>query len=544
MKLAEAADLIRFQSSAKSLNQAWIQRHDRNLDQQSLEQLATSIQQQITPHVALEVLGEKPWAGHPRHQCESLLCETSGVCHLFGDESGMLRAVERLLAERGLRARMAIADSAGAAWALAHEAKTRFWRLAEEETGENQSAGKSEACDSLSMFQGGLIVRGVEATRRRLEPLPVQSLRIAPATVSTLARLGVTSIGQLLSLPRSGLATRLGRDLVLRIQQVLGEVDEPLEGHQPEAEHVAELTLKYPTSDLVILVDRIERLTDKLTSSLLTRQRGVLRLACCLTLSGQSTMNLDVGLFAPTVDADHLSGLIIHQLESKRIHATVERLRLLVTLSGPLESHQTSLFQLDENPISGMQGVAISRLVDSLSGRLGRDRVGCIEIQNDPLPEGAFDVLPLAGNAVSPVMKRIRKSDARASARSCVGKTTTRPTSVQPSSEDALRRPLSLLSNPVPLHVAWSEAVFRLRVSSPRLPHRIRISGTDHVVLNHWGPERIESGWWRGKSIRRDYYRIETDSGEWWWIFRNLVTRAEVEKNRTPYHWMLHGRFS
>ena len=556
MKLAEAADMIRFQSSGNSQSsgtsqsQTLIERHDRDLDQQALEQLAASVQRQITPHVALEVLGKKPWAGHPRHQCESLLCETAGVCHLFGDESGMLRAVETLLAGRGLRARMAIADSAAAAWALAHEAKIRSTTLADDKSGvEREFAGKSEACDSLpDLFQGGLTVSGATETRRLVGHLPVQSLRIDPATVSTLARLGVTSVSQLLSLPRSGLAIRLGRGLVHRMEQVLGEVDEPLEVHQTEAEYAAALTLEYPTTDLVILVDRIEKLTGKLTSSLLTRQRGALRLTCSLTLSGQPLMNLDVGLFAPTVDIDHLSGLIINQLESKRIHATVERLSLLVTLSGPLRNSQASLFQLNENQRSdaGMHGVAISRLVDSLSGRLGRDRVGCLEIQNDPLPERAYHVLPLAGNAVSPVLKRIRKSRNQLLARSRQGKesATTLAASVQPSEDDALRRPLSLLTEPIPLRVAWSEAVFSLRVSSPRLPRRIRLCGVDLLVLNHWGPERIESGWWRGQSIRRDYYRIETDSGEWWWIFRNLVTRAERENSRTPYQWMLHGRFS
>ena len=128
MKLAEAADLVR--SSANSgLPQSdsarrppLIQRHDKSQDQRSLEQIAVSVQRQITPKVALEELAAKPWAGHPRHQCESLLCDTSGVSHLFGDESGLLVAVEAMLAARHVRARMAIADSVAASWALAHEA--------------------------------------------------------------------------------------------------------------------------------------------------------------------------------------------------------------------------------------------------------------------------------------------------------------------------------------------------------------------------------------------------------------------------------------
>ena len=123
-------------------------------------------------------------------------------------------------------------------------------------------------------------------------------------------------------------------------------------------------------------------------------------------------MSLDVGLFAPTVDADHLSGLIVNQLESVRIQDKVERLSLLVTLSAEhfvaVRLHYLSLMRIQVSA-TGMTGVAISRLVDALTGRMGRDRVGYLELQNDPLPERAFEVLPLAGNASSPIQKRRKK---------------------------------------------------------------------------------------------------------------------------------------
>ena len=53
-------------------------------------------------------------------------------------------------------------------------------------------------------------------------------------------------------------------------------------------------------------------------------------------------------------------------------------------------------------------------------------------------------------------------------------------------------------------------------------------------VIRFWGPERIETGWWRGRSIRRDYYRVETDRGTRFWLFRRL----------TDGHWFLHGEFT
>ena len=54
-----------------------------------------------------------------------------------------------------------------------------------------------------------------------------------------------------------------------------------------------------------------------------------------------------------------------------------------------------------------------------------------------------------------------------------------------------------------------------------------------HAVVRWWGPERIESGWWRGELVRRDYYRVETDAGRRFWLFRELHGRG----------WFLHGSF-
>jgi protein ImuB len=107
-----------------------------------------------------------------------------------------------------------------------------------------------------------------------------------------------------------------------------------------------------------------------------------------------------------------------------------------------------------------------------------------------------------------------------------------------------MRRPLSLLAEPIPLAVAFEKGPFRRLMSSSRLPSRIHLDGVIHQIARDWGPERIETGWWKGPSIRRDYYRIETDQGRWWWIFRNLVSKAQASDTKSCYCWMLHGRFA
>ena len=55
----------------------------------------------------------------------------------------------------------------------------------------------------------------------------------------------------------------------------------------------------------------------------------------------------------------------------------------------------------------------------------------------------------------------------------------------------------------------------------------------DHRVIRSWGPERIETGWWRDAPICRDYFRVETQTGQHFWLFRCFDQAA----------WFLHGAF-
>ena len=64
-------------------------------------------------------------------------------------------------------------------------------------------------------------------------------------------------------------------------------------------------------------------------------------------------------------------------------------------------------------------------------------------------------------------------------------------------------------------------------------PIRFRLAEAEEQVTRTWGPERIETGWWRGRCVRRDYYQVETVSGGRYWLFRELNGRQ----------WFLHGAF-
>ncbi len=86
-------------------------------------------------------------------------------------------------------------------------------------------------------------------------------------------------------------------------------------------------------------------------------------------------------------------------------------------------------------------------------------------------------------------------------------------------------RPLRLEGQPAPLGLVTAMA------DGP--PLRFRFRGEEHRVAYRWGPERIETGWWRGPMVARDYYRVETTAGRRFWLFRDLRGGK----------WFIHGTF-
>ena len=547
-----------------------VQPHDVSLDREALSRLAERLQAEVSPLVALEPLDAQPWAGQRLHQPDSLLCDISGVSHLFGGEAGLLRAAESLLANLGLFSQMAIADTVGAAWGWAHGPQ-------------NGNRGREAGC----LLPIGELPQG-------LDPLPIEALRIDVTTAATLRRLGVETIGALRRFPRGGLAARLGPRLLKRMAQAFGEVDEPLAFYHPQPENRHRLELEYPSDDLVILKNRLEHLVACVCRQLSEGQRGALRVECRLESADHEPCLFHVGLFSPTADADHLGRLLMDRLESKRLPAPITSLTLAVTLAGPLRRTQTSLFPhgMQANvEVDASQQLAIGRLLDTLSGRLGRDAVLGVRLRKTPLPEEAFAPFPLTGR---PRPRRRRQAvpsspgsrgpssqglhgsspsatDSEGQHPAAAPPTTDAPTTdgpangapatdapangalatAAPSTDDPLRRPLTLLRQPLRLTAVGGSGTPADRADG--CPNRFRLGRQIDHIVRAWGPERIETGWWQGSPVRRDYFRVLTSRGECWWIFRELAARelaaseprgSRPKGPRSSEVWMLHGRFS
>src|SRR5436305_625076 len=161
---------------------------DPEADKAALERLALWLMR-YTP--AVSVWGEDNGA-------DGFFLDITGAAHLFGGEEELLCDIDRKLRSLGLVLRLAAADTAGAAWALSHFHSSP-----------------------------ALVQRAGEETSA-LKPLPIEALRLQPATSATLRRLGFKRVGALVDKARAPFAARFEKELLTRLDQALGQAAEPL----------------------------------------------------------------------------------------------------------------------------------------------------------------------------------------------------------------------------------------------------------------------------------------------------------------------------
>jgi protein ImuB len=382
MPLTEAEALVS-QRQAGSLSYV----HDSGADLTVLARLAEQCER-FSPLVGWETVestaGKRSAAAADPLGPSALFLDVTGIGVLFGGEEQLLLAVQEEFTRQGYRAKLSIAGSIGAAWALTFGGNT-------------------------------------------LGSLPIHTLRVPHETVDLLAQLGVTTIGQLLELPRDSLASRFGERLPLRLAQALGEAGEVIAPHHPLPSYEADWILDVPRGDWECLELIVQELLKRITATMTQRQEGAVRLVCRLDCAGTAPLRLEVGLFRPSAVAKHLWELVRMQLEQRSLPGPVGRVTVQVVQSAPLECRQSELF--GGSVLEGTR--ELSLLIDRLSGRLGMNAVVRPELARDPLPEKAFREMPLAGQflrRVGPVRSR-QRSSAHSGRRAVAGARRPTPTS-------------------------------------------------------------------------------------------------------------------
>jgi protein ImuB len=396
-----------------------------------------------------------PWG--EESGADGFFLDVMGSAHLFGGEEALLADLLQRLDRFGLPARLAIAGTAGAAWALSrfHSARTI------------------------------VLPSGQEADA--LASLPVAALRLTPAARTTLRRLGFKRIGALIDKPRAPFAARFEAELLQRLDQALSRTPEPLPLVAPPPVYYSRRHLLEPIVTQEAIVAVTHRLMQDLVGALVRDGVGVRSLRLMLYRLDGDVTAIDIGLAMPTQNAAHVSRLIGLKLEriAESFDADFaygfgfETLDLSVTIAERIPQRQMEMSTVADSS----RKERCAALLDSLVQRLGARSVRRLRPVASHLPERAETLCAATGNA--PVW--IASDRARP-----------RPLFLFPRAETA--EVTALVPEGPPLHFRWRGAM--------------------HEVAHAQGPERIACEWWRHDQPTRDYYFVEDKEGHRFWLYR------------------------
>jgi protein ImuB len=282
---------------------------------------------------------------------DGLLMDVTGVTHLWGGEAAMLDDLVARLAANGIPARAALADTAGAAWALARFSEVR------------------------------IAPRGAQQTL--IEPLPVAALRLDEVAAAQLPRLGLTRVGRLTKLPRAQLTRRFGKGVVLRLDQALGRVDEALTFRRPATPWFERLAFAEPISAPDDLARVAHDVTALICKRLEREGKGARRFEVAFHRLDGKVQTAGAWLSLPGRNAARIGKLIAPKLDVIDPGFGIEVVTVTAEAVEPISHRQQ---RLDEGrEATAEEGLA--PLIDRLANRLGEDRVWRAEPFESHVPE-------------------------------------------------------------------------------------------------------------------------------------------------------------
>jgi protein ImuB len=425
---------------------------------------------------------------------DGLFFDITGVAHLFGGEPAFARALAERLAGFGLRTRIGIADTVGAAWAAARYGKT------------------------------AIVVPG--QTAEAMAPLPLGALRLEPEIRDGLRQLGLKAVGDLMTRPRAPLAARFGQGLIRRLDQMLGREEETITPLLPVPALSVEQIFPEPVQRDEDLLAVLARLETRLCVMLEKRGQGARRMMARFFAVDGKMFRLEIGTSRPLRDPSHLHRLFTDKFALAQWDTPFgfDRIRLSVPEAEGLMASQQDL-------TSAGEGLAFAHLIDRLSVRLGESRVQRLVPQDTHVPELASVAVPASAAeefAPSPYIPNSGKAR-RAKSGGCGEATATQDSQVP-------ARPLRLFERPEPV-----EAIAEVPDGPPV---KFRWRRLMHEVVRTEGPERIAMPWWcefssaarKETNSVRDYFRVQTADGARLWLYREGHYGEAVSPR-----WFVHG---
>lgn len=330
-----------------------------------------------------------------------------------------------------------------------------------------------------------------------LIPLPAEGLRLEPTVVERLKKLGLSKIKNFITMPRSVLRRRFGEGLLLRLAQALGQEEEVIIPIQLVAPYQERLPCLEPIRTATGIEIAIKNLLQSLCTRLQGESKG-LRTATlkCFRVDGKIVQTA-IGTNSPSHHIHHLFKLFELNIPKLAPGLGIELFVMEAAKIEEISPLQEVIWA--SNP--GLDDQQVAELLDRLSVKIGTGSIHRYLPDEHYWPERTIRI---AGSISEHPVNSWRTDK---------------------------QRPTKLLKNPEPIEVT---------APIPDYPPMLfRYKGKIHLIKKADGPERIEREWWLDAGEHRDYYHVEDDQGQRYWLFRSGHYAGDKSN-----HWFIHGYFA
>ncbi len=444
-----------------------------------------------------------PWVAEDAP--DALALDITGCAHLFGGEAALIEGIASDCAALNLSVRAGIADTRGAAWALARyggqvaRAHRNGDAIAQEARATRARASKRRAWEQMAtrvrtaQALDAAIIAPPGDMAAVLAPLPLAALRLDSAVVDGLQRLGLRHVRDVLALPRAPFARRFGAGALRRLDQALGLEPEPISPARGDTHFATRLSFPDPIGLRGDVEAAIDRLLPRLCDGLRAKGFGARTLRLQAFLAGGGISAIEVGLARPADHPARIRPLLLLKLDQIDAGFGIDCLRLHACAAEPLppQQHAGHLDAAERVQSRASGDTDLDDLIGKLGAKLG--------------PEAVQRLAP----AASHIPAKAAQPLAAAWAAQTLGGAPEWPAPPAP-------RPLLIF--PPEIVTAPEEG--------PTPPAQFKWRGRTWATRVAIGPERIAPEWWFDapdwRSGPRDYWRIELEGGEKLWLFYAL----------------------
>lgn len=432
---------------------------------------------------------------------DAVAFEVGGSLRLFRGWPQLERQLRSDLDTLGFEATLAVAPRPRAAWVF---------------------AGRDE----------GLAIERDDAVARVLDDLPITRIGLDDSAAASLRTMGFLRVRELLAVPRDSLGRRAGVAVPAHLDRLYGRAPDPLPSWRPPDTFESAIEFDARPTSVEPLLFALRRLINELAAVLHARDGGVQQFRLVLMHEDVPATSVRVGLLRPERDPARLLELARARFERVELPAAISGLAIVANELPAFRPTERDLFAQAQH-----EATEWPLLQERLRARLGDDAVRMPVERADHRPERATDMVEAPAGVVTTT--RVSRTSRRNPGHTPPVDTTTADDTTSPARNrdtPASRAMPTALSSHI---TANDSASFSgsPQQNAPRpiwlLPRPIPLRGTPARILS--GPERVETGWWDGGDVRRDYYIVETDQGQRAWAYCAAGHRDG---------WMLHGWFA